>query len=133
MGIIEMVLLDTCALLWWTLDPDRLSDRAKKTCSQIDDKGAYISSITIWEIGIKLKKKSLDIGEDIQSYVRRLLLLGSIEIIPVDENLWIKNISLKWDNKDPADRTIVATALSRNLPIMTKDTVIRDFYHKIIW
>jgi PIN domain nuclease of toxin-antitoxin system len=128
-----MILLDTCALLWWTLDPDRLSQRAGEICSRIDNEGAFISSITIWEIGIKIKKKTLQIGEDINSYLRRLKLLGSTEIIPVDENIWIKNLSLAWDNKDPADRTIVATAIINDLPIVTKDKVIWDYYDNIIW
>ncbi len=26
---VKMFLLDTCALLWWTLDPEKLSDRAR--------------------------------------------------------------------------------------------------------
>ncbi|KKK67831.1 hypothetical protein LCGC14_2950150, partial [marine sediment metagenome] len=54
-------------------------------------------------------------------------------IIPVDENIWIKNLSLKWSNNDPADRTIVATAMLKKLPIITKDKIIRDFYPEIIW
>jgi len=128
-----MIILDTCVLLWWTLDPDHLSDKAKQCCSRIDQDGAFISSITIWEIGIKMKKGILNIGEDINSYLRRLRRLGSIEIVPVDEDIWVKNISLSWDNKDPADRTIVATALLRDLPIVTKDKAIWEFYKNIIW
>ncbi|MBN2357489.1 type II toxin-antitoxin system VapC family toxin [candidate division KSB1 bacterium] len=128
-----MVVLDTCALLWWTLDPDRLSGEAQKACEQIYDKGAYISSISIWEIGIKIEKKSLNIGEDIQSYMRRLLLLGSLEIVPVDETIWLKNLALEWEHNDPVDRTIVATAMSLDVPIITKDDSIRNFYQKIIW
>jgi PIN domain nuclease of toxin-antitoxin system len=133
MGRFRLILLDTCALLWWTLDPAGLSKRAKETCTKINSEGAFISSISIWEIGIKLKKGVLNLGIDINSYVNRLKLLGSIEIIAIDENIWIKNLSLSWENKDPADRTIVATALLRNLPIVTKDKIIWDFYEHIIW
>jgi len=28
-------MLDTCALLWWTLDPEKLSDKAAKACKKI--------------------------------------------------------------------------------------------------
>ena len=128
-----MILLDTCALLWWTLDPDGLSEKAKDACAQINNKGAFISSLSIWEIGIKMKKGLIKPVIDITKYVNRLKLLGSIEIIAVDENIWIKNMSLSWENNDPVDRTIVATAILRNLPIVTKDKLIRDFYHNIIW
>jgi hypothetical protein len=36
-----------------TLDPDKLSDEAAKTCNLIPITGGAISSISIWEIGIK--------------------------------------------------------------------------------
>jgi PIN domain nuclease of toxin-antitoxin system len=133
MGALRMVILDTCALLWWTLDPVNLSARAKEVCAKIKDEGAFISSITIWEIGIKMKKKILDIGVNLEGYVARLKRLGTVEIIPVDEDIWIKNISLPWGHGDLADRTIVATAAMQGLPIVTKDKVISDFYPQIIW
>jgi len=133
MGYLSVFVLDTCTLLWWTLEPDKLSRDAEDACAAIDRQGAFISSITIWEIGIKLKKGVLDIGENIASYVNRLKLLQSVEIIPVDENIWVKNLELDWAHKDPADRTIVATAILENLPIVTKDQIIRGFYSNTIW
>ena len=80
-----------------------------------------------------MKKGTLNIGIDLNSYLSRLKALGSLEIVVVDETIWIKNISLTWENKDTADRIIVATAMLKNLPIVTKDKIIRDFYQHIIW
>lgn len=133
MGGLALVLLDTCALLWWTLEPERLSQEAAKVCESIPREGAFISSISIWEIGIKMKKGTLEIGDSLVGYVNRLKSLGSVEIIAVDESIWITNILLDWQNRDPADRTIVATAMQRDLPIMTKDQIILDYYSKTIW
>lgn len=128
-----MVLLDTCALLWWTLDPEKLSDRAAIACDEIYEYGAFISSISIWEIGIKIKKNKLNIGMDLRTYINRLNRMNLIEIIPVDENIWAENISLEWEHRDPADRTIVATAKMREVPIITSDQIIRNFYARVIW
>lgn len=128
-----MVLLDTCALLWWTFDPDSLSDTASRVCNNIPLTGAAISSISIWEIGIKMKKKKIEIPLTLEEYVSRLKQIGSLEIIPVDEAVWMANISLDWHHKDPADRTIVATARLRKLPIITTDGIIKDFYPNTIW
>jgi len=128
-----MVVLDTCALLWWTLSPSSLSPTAARTCEKIQSEGAFISSISIWEIGIKQQRGKLDLAGSLRSYVDRLHALGSIEIIPVDENIWLQNLDLDWENRDPADRTIVATAMLKNLPIVTKDQVISDFYEQVIW
>jgi len=40
---------------------------------------------------------------------------------------------LEWDHRDPVDRTIVATAKKRRLPIITKDQRIRRFYKRTVW
>ncbi|MFQ5636601.1 MAG: type II toxin-antitoxin system VapC family toxin [bacterium] len=133
MGGVVLVLLDTCALLWWTLDPDRLSEKARQVCDSIHQEGAFISSVSVWEIGIKMQKGLLEIGESLSGYVSRLKSLSCVEIIAVDEEIWIQNILIEWQNRDPADRTIVATALIRDLPIMTKDQIILDYYSKTIW
>ncbi len=39
----------------------------------------------------------------------------------------------RWEHRDPADRTIVATAVLKDLPIVTKDDIIGRFYPKVIW
>ena len=128
-----MVLLDTCALLWWTLEPESLSRRAKEACDGIILDGGFVSSISIWEAGNKARRGALDLGTNLEDYIARLKRLASLEIIAVDEDIWVKNLSLQWDHRDPADRTIVATALLRDLPIVTKDGTIGRFYPNVIW
>jgi PIN domain nuclease of toxin-antitoxin system len=128
-----MPLLDTCALLWYTLDDEKLSDKAKLACEQIPKAGGSVSAISIWEIGLKIKNGKLDINTNIEDFVYRLRKMGSIEIIPVDETIWIKNLTLDWSHRDPADRTIVATAILKNLPIITSDKIISSFYDNVIW
>ncbi|MCK5680968.1 type II toxin-antitoxin system VapC family toxin [bacterium] len=128
-----MLVLDTCALLWYSLDDKKLSARAKLECEKIPRTGAYISAISIWEIGLKIKNGKLDINTKIENFVSRLRRLGTIEIIPVDEDIWLKNLALDWSHRDPADRTIVATAMLKKLPIITSDKTISDYYDNVIW
>lgn len=129
-----MILLDTCALVWWTLDPERLSKRAAKACHEIDEEGkAVISSISIWEIGIKIRNGKLDLGMSIEAYHGLLNQLSTLEIVPVDAATWVKSVSLDWDHRDPADRTIVALGLLRDLKIVTSDVRIRRFRPGCIW
>lgn len=129
-----MIVFDTHALLWWTLDPEKLSHTARSICAGIEEQGAYMSSISIWELGVKIRNEKLDIGMSIRQYAERVQRLGCVETIPVDESVWIRNLELEWDHRDPADRTIVATALILGLPLLSKDDAIRS-YHGIesIW
>ena len=69
----------------------------------------------------------------VETYVTKLEQISYLTIVPVDTTLWLKNISLDWKHKDPADRTIVATAIHKKASLITKDETIREFYSKSIW
>ena len=126
-------LLDTCSLLWWTLDQDALSKKALNACQSFLKHPGYVSSISVWEIGIKVKNKKLDLGISFEEYVKKLRQVTELEILPVSLDIWIKNIALEWKHRDPADRTIVATAYLNRCSIITTDSVISEFYPKITW
>ena len=92
-----------------------------------------VSAISLWEIGIKIKRGNLELGIELSDYVRRLRSLKGLEIIPVDVEHWLGNLNLPWEHRDPADRTIVATAQLHDLPLVSKDKAIRAYYPKTIW
>ncbi|MBC9888963.1 MAG: PIN domain-containing protein [Opitutae bacterium] len=119
-----MIVLDTHALLWWTLDPEKLSNKAATICGEIEQRGAYLSSISIWELGVKIRNGKLDLGMSIRDYDEKLERLGWLEIVPIDEWVWIRSLELDWGHRDPADRVIVATGLTLGLPLLTRDNVI---------
>ena len=92
-----------------------------------------VSSISIWEIGIKVKRDRLRIPLSIADFTARLEQVDGIDLLPVDTATWLKNLDLDWDHRDPADRTIVATAALRNCPLVTSDATIRAYYTQAIW
>lgn len=126
-----MILLDTCALLFWTLDFKKITNNAKIELKK--EKEIAISSISIWEIGIKLKRKKLEIPLSIADYLSKLYSIENFIIIPVNEIIWLKNLELDWNHQDPADRTIVATAIIHKCPLITSDKRILTYYTKAIW
>jgi PIN domain nuclease of toxin-antitoxin system len=129
----KVILLDTCALIWWTLDPDKLSAKAQRACDSILMRGALVSSVSFWEIGIKIKKKRLEAGISLREYVDRIRSMGTVTIVPVDERIWLASIELDWDHSDPADRVIVSTAKMHKASIVTSDAIIRKYYKKTVW
>lgn len=128
------IILDTCALLWWSLDPDKLSDSALVAIEQMEKaKNGITPSMAIWEIAIKVKNKKLDLGVPLDTYVTKLKQSDVIQIIPVDEDILIKSVNLQWSHRDPVDRIMVAFAQYNSFSIITKDSEISDFYDKTIW
>lgn len=122
-----MIVLDTHALLWWALDPDRLSPAATAAARRMEDTGGYASSISIWELAVKVKRGKLELPITIDEVAMRIQRGAVVELLPVDTETWLRSSRLEWDHRDPADRVIVATALMKRVPLMTKDEVIRSF------
>lgn len=122
-----MIVLDTHALLWWALDPEKLSFRATELLATMEREGGFASAISIWELGIKVKRKKLVLPLAVDELSRRIERSGVVKLLPVDTNTWLRSLSLVWDHPDPADRVIVATAIIKGLPLLTKDEAIRTF------
>ena len=128
------VVLDTCALIWWSLDPDKLSLTAKSACEKMEvQKNGLVASISLWEIAIKIKNQKLDLGVALTTYLETLQKSDVITIIPIDENLWLESVSLEWSHKDPADRVIVALAKKYQADLITADKIIMGSYDSVIW
>lgn len=106
MGRSMTVVLDTCALIWWSLDPNKLSLPAKSACEEMEvEKNGLVASISLWEVAIKIKNQKLDLGVSLTTYMETLQKSDVITIIPIDENLWLESVALKWNHKDPFTRT----------------------------
>ncbi|HSG18859.1 MAG TPA: type II toxin-antitoxin system VapC family toxin [Anaerolineae bacterium] len=126
-----MVVLDTSALLYWTLDPAQLTSTARQVIEEADH--LVISSISVWEIGLKVKRGKLTIPLSITDYVDRLFQLDKLEIRPVGVRTWLANLDLVWEHRDPADRTVVATARLLSCPLVASDRRIAEFYEETVW
>ncbi|MGB5632154.1 MAG: type II toxin-antitoxin system VapC family toxin [Waterburya sp.] len=128
------IVLDTCALLWWSLDPKEFSPPARVAIEKMErEKNGITPSMAIWEIAIKVKNKKLDLGIPLDTYVSKLKQSDVVRIMPVDEDILVKSVNLPWSHRDPVDRIMVALAMHNGYSIITKDLKIREFYALTIW
>ncbi|MGB0678981.1 MAG: type II toxin-antitoxin system VapC family toxin [Polyangiales bacterium] len=129
-----MIFLDTCALLWWTLAPKHLSDKAQRALDEaMEHKALFVSSISFWEIGIKVQRRRLSIGCSIEEYSRRVQSLKTLHVLDVTLSDWLQSLALQWEHRDPADRVIVASAMARTWPLVTKDAHMLAYYAQALW
>lgn len=126
-----MLVLDTSALLMWTYEPQRLSREASRAIRAAPV--LLVSSISVWEVGVKVKKGGLQIPHSVVEFCHRLQSVERVEVLAVDAQTWLENLALRWDHRDPADRTIVATAVLRGCPLVTSDGRMKAFYPLAIW
>lgn len=126
-----MIVLDTSALLYWVAGSDMLSALAANAIDDSDQ--IIISSISLWEIGWKMKQGKLELPVSVREFASRLARVEKVEIAAVDAEIWLRNVELEWEHRDPADRTIVATADLRGCPLLTSDARMRAFYRLARW
>ena len=71
-------------------------------------------------------KGRLELSIAVRDWVRKTESLPFIRFIPVDNTIALRSVDLPGAfHADPADRIIVATALSTGMPLVTKDEKIR--------
>ena len=131
-----MIVLDTHVWLWFISKPEGLSKRATQAVSAaVKEKSVLISSISAWEVALLVIKKRLKLSLDVTDWIAKSENLPFIQFIAVSNSIAIKSVNLPQPlHPDPADRIIIATALSAGAPLVTKDKKLLDYPHvKTIW
>ncbi len=123
-----MVLLDTHVLLWWAFNPELLSRPALDRLQAEETTGQVLySSISLWEIGVKLRNGKLRLPLTVDRFAKHLQASGFVRSVDITDEIWLENLRLDWNHKDPADRTIVATSRMLALSLITRDEEIQKF------
>lgn len=127
----DRVLLDTSALLYWTLDPARLSYSARLA---VEDSSMRMAlSVSLWEIALKVSRARLELPLELDEYVAHLETVEGLEFFPLDVETAVRGARLQWDHRDPVDRWIVAHAQRLNVPLVTSDATMRAFSALVVW
>jgi len=131
-----MIVLDTHAWVWFISNPELLSKRAKRYLdAAVEEKAIMISSISVWEVALLIAKKRLILTLELNDWIAKSEMLPFFKFIPVDNSIAIKSVNLPQPlHSDPADRIIIATAISLGAPIVTKDEKILNYSQvQTIW
>ncbi len=131
-----MLTLDTHTLIWWVDQSPKLSPVAQKALAGISpDRPVMVSSISVWELYMLVAKGRLEMKTDPAHWVRQCEKSEKIRFVPIDNEIARISVQLPSSvHDDPADRLIIATALSLGVPLITRDAKIRaSGVVKTIW
>jgi len=131
-----MIVFDTHAWVWFLSNPELLSKKAKRYVDvAVEEKAIMISSISAWEVALLVARKRLILTLELSNWIAKSEMLPFLKFIPVDNSVAIKSVNLPQPlHRDPADRIIIATAISLGAPIVTKDEKILNYPHvQTIW
>jgi PIN domain nuclease of toxin-antitoxin system len=128
-----VTVLDTHVWLWWVDGDSRLSPHARDTIEATDE--LVVSAISVWELATLVRLRRLALLPDSRVWIRRALGRSNIVAAPVtpDVGLLAGSLPLPFPG-DPADRIIYATAVSRDVPLISGDRrIVRHDPHRVIW
>ena len=114
------ILLDTHAWAWSLTADARLSATAMAAMEQAE--AVSISTISLFEIGQKVR---LGKWPEMEPFLSRLISLADEQggrLVETSAEASLLAATLEWAHRDPFDRFIAATAITRGLTLISADT-----------
>jgi PIN domain nuclease of toxin-antitoxin system len=126
------ILLDTHTFLWFVWDDAQLSQTAKDTITDPNNR-KLVSVASIWEIAIKVSLQKLDLGMPYLSFMQSQLAINLFEILPMALEHGAEVSRLPFHHRDPFDRLMIAQAMWEQIPIVSADSAFDAYSVKRIW
>jgi PIN domain nuclease of toxin-antitoxin system len=118
------VLLDTHAWMWSFLDSRRLSASIRHLMGAPGP--VLVSVVSIYEVAYKAR---LGKWPEVEPKVDRLneeAHAQGVRLVDVDGQIALKAAQFDWAHRDPFDRLIAATAMSRSATLISADRQFDD-------
>jgi len=91
-----------------------------------------LSIVSLWEITIKTSIGKLKMQRDIDDVIKNISEDG-FEILPIKPNHLLRLSKLEFIHRDPFDRMIIAQGISENIPVISSDSVFREYPVQVIY
>jgi len=128
----EVILLDTHAAIWFVTNNSNLGANARaKARSALTDAALFVSAITFWEIAFLVIRRRL---RPLRSPAeqRMTVLEAGVQELPITGEIAILAVELGNLPGDPADRFIVATAITHGATLITADEALLAWRHSLV-
>jgi len=124
-------ILDTHVLLWSIFDSNKLSSSVQKILSD-NNANISISIATMWEISIKNRIGKLPLHNGLPGVFSEVEMNG-FGIIGINQECIEIYNTLPLLHRDPFDGILIATALLKNMTILTADENIQKYDVSWLW
>jgi PIN domain nuclease of toxin-antitoxin system len=119
------MVLDTHIWIWWITGMPQASQEVLELI-RLNRANLCISAMSLWEAHLLMEKKRLVVRGKPDRVIRKWLETYPLEVVPVSGEIALLGRTLPIEHGDPADRLILATAVSRKMPLITADEKLRS-------
>jgi len=131
-----MVIVDTHIIIWESLDPAKLSKKARLAFHKANESdGLIFCDISLWEISMLISKKRLEIDVSFLEFIDLLKATRNYKFQAITPEIADISATLSFEiNSDPADRIIAATSIYSQSRLITADQNLRNSkFIQTIW
>jgi len=125
-------LLDTGVWLWSMRSPERIGHEGLRILEHGEEE-VYLSSVTCWEISIKMRLGKLEFPGPPAQHVPQFMAKQSLRPLSITHSHAAKVYDLAPHHADPFDRMLVAQALVEDMMILTSDRLLKKYPAKLLW
>lgn len=126
------LLLDTHAFIWWFAGSEQLPLSARRLIAG-DDNDVLISAASAWEITIKHRKGKLPAADPLVSDMIGAIAGQDFEELAVTVDDAARAGALPGPLRDLFDRILIAQALSRDLVLISNESVFDRYDVHRLW
>ena len=126
------LLLDTHAFLWWVINDGRLSRAAGQAIAD-DENDVLVSAAAAWEIATKHRKGKLPEADPLVRDMTGTIADQEFEELAVTVDDAARAGALPGPLRDPFDRMLIAQALSRNLVLISNESLFDRYGVTRLW
>ena len=124
------MILDTCALLWLASGDPRLSDSTRERIATAPN--VEVSAISAFELGQKYNQGKLKLPTSPSKWFPSITDHYDITVEALSAEICLLATELPEIHKDPFDRLIIATAMTKGTPVITRDSIFERYGIEII-
>jgi PIN domain nuclease of toxin-antitoxin system len=116
-------LLDTHAIHWWSAEPDRLSQPARRMLKAADE--LLVAAVSWYELAWLAERKRITVDVPVRSWLEGLG--AQVRTVGVTPAIAAGAAALPSSfPRDPMDRLIYATAIEHGVKLVTRDRAIAE-------
>ena len=125
-------LLDTHAFLWWMTDSGRLPEEVRRTIAD-ESNEVLVSAVSAWEINTKHRLGKLPGAGLIAADVAGVIADQDFAALAITVEDAARAGALPGPHGDPFDRLLIAQSLSRNLVLVSNETLFDRYGVRRLW
>jgi PIN domain nuclease of toxin-antitoxin system len=107
-------------LIWWLVEPKRLPETVHGVMRDTQDR-IFVSAASAMEMAIKHRIGKLPIVESFINDLSEVVKGAGFDLLAIQFDDAVKSGQLKFNNRDPFDRLLIAQAINQNLILISNE------------